>query len=59
MLSQVGNVQAWLALIPTYSKQPKLTALAHTLVLPGVVAVEGHGGGEDDGADDGDEADPD
>ena len=31
VLSQVGNVQAWLALIPTYSKHPKLSALAHTL----------------------------
>ena len=31
MLSQVGTVQAGLALIPTYSKHPKLTALARTL----------------------------
>ena len=32
VLSQVGTVQAGLALIPTYSKHPKLTALALTLV---------------------------
>ena len=32
VLSQVGNVQALLALIPTYSKQPKLSALALILI---------------------------
>ena len=31
VLSQVGNVQAVLALMPTYSKHPKLNTLAHTL----------------------------
>ncbi|WP_230083746.1 hypothetical protein, partial [Aerococcus sanguinicola] len=33
VLSQVGNVQAGLALIPTYSKHPKLNALTRTLML--------------------------